>query len=45
VNPAWDEVLWQEVYEQMLDMGIDEFSAEVLTNEQFEYAEEEMQWD
>lgn len=32
-----DEILWQEIYEQMLEMGIDEYSAEIIANEQMEY--------
>lgn len=32
-----DEILWQEVYEQMLEMGLDEYSAEILATEQMEY--------
>lgn len=36
-----DEVLYQEIYEQYLETGIDEFSAEILATEQTEYLEEE----
>ena len=40
MSEDYDEILRQEIYEQFLEMGMDEMSADILASEQMEYLTE-----